>query len=171
MSTSARSPVPDPPPLLPSEEEWAALSPAARERLVERVATHWDAVIDEEFLANPEGDHHLEAWVEARETLKRFFGRGPERGLYIGANMTVLYPQTRGFAPDLFAVRDVPRHRRKRWVVSAEGQGIDLAMEFCHSGDRSKDFEANVVFHARLGIHEYFAIDLAQGRVRGWRLP
>lgn len=159
------------PPLAPTLEEWARLTPAEQERLAERLLRETNAVLDEEALRCGEGDAHQDAWSQAKEKLRSYFGGGRRRSIYIGTNMTVIYPGKPGFSPDLFAVLAVEPHPRDSWLVHREGKGIDLAMEFCKEGDRHKDFVANVERYAALGIQEYFAVDLKRGFIRAWRLP
>jgi hypothetical protein len=74
------------------------------------------------------------------------------------------------FAPDLIAMLDVDPRERLRWVVSHEGKGLDFALEITLSGDRRKDLELNVDRFARLGIPEYFVLDLKYHRILGYRL-
>lgn len=75
------------------------------------------------------------------------------------------------FCPDVLAVRDVESYPRDKWVVSAEGKGLELILEVHVLGDRAKDFETNVKRYARLGVPEYFAFDRNRMRLAGWRLP
>ena len=56
------------------------------------------------------------------------------------------------------------------WVVSAEGKGLDFALEIHVAGDRRKDLKRNVERFARLGIREYFLFDRGRSRLSGWRL-
>jgi Putative restriction endonuclease len=91
--------------------------------------------------------------------------------VYLGAELPVYYPGERRFAPDLLAVRDVERHERDKWVVSAEGKGLDWVMEVHVGGDRKKDAEYNVRRYARLGIPEYFIYDRKKERLLAYRLP
>jgi hypothetical protein len=65
----------------------------------------------------------------------------------------------------------VERHDRDKWVVSAEGKGLDWVMEVHVGGDRKKDAEYNVRRYARLGIPEYFIYDRKKERLVAYRLP
>ena len=60
---------------------------------------------------------------------------------------------------------------RDKWVVSAEGKGLDWVLEVHVGGDRKKDAERNVARYARLGIPEYFLYDRARNRLAAYRLP
>ena len=79
--------------------------------------------------------------------------------MYLACELPVYYPGERMFAPDVIAVMDVEPHSRMRWVVSAEGKGLDFALEVHVAGERRKDLERNVERFARLGIREYFLFD------------
>jgi hypothetical protein len=74
------------------------------------------------------------------------------------------------FAPDVLAVLDVEPGERDRWVVSAEGKGLDFVLEVAVRGDTKKDLVSNVQRYARLGIPEYFAYEPLTPRLSGFRL-
>jgi FtsZ-binding cell division protein ZapB len=92
------------------------------------------------------------------------------RRVYLSAELPVYYPGERIIAPDVIAVVDVEPHQRQRWVVAHEGRGVDFALEITLGGDRKKDLQENVERFARLGIPEYFVLDLQRGRLHGWHL-
>ncbi len=117
-----------------------------------------------------EGDSHFDPKAEGRDTLRTYFER-TGRKLYVSAELPVYYPNETRFAPDLLAVRDVETHARNKWVVSAEGHGLDWVLEILVAGDRRKDLESNVLRYARLLIPEYFVFDRERNVLRGWRLP
>ena len=150
-------------PRAPPTEVWDALSPAQRERLVDALPSEWEDALP------PEGDRHWNPKVNARKTLERYFAR-TGRSVYVGSELPIYYPGERVFAPDVFAVLDVSRHERDRWVVSAEGKGLDFVLEIFLSGDRKKDHDGNVERYARLGIPEYFLFDRGRLRLWGFRL-
>ena len=83
----------------------------------------------------------------------------------------VYYPGEAGVAPDLFLVFDVADHDRNSYVVSAEGRPLDFVLEVISEGDAKKDLDRNVALYARLGIPEYFVLDLNRRRLHGFRLP
>lgn len=151
-------------PRAPSEEEWAAMSEAERARVVNALPSEYPRATP------PEGDPHFITKVRARETLSEHYRR-TKRRVYLGSELGVYYPGQPIFAPDLIAVRDVEPGERMSWVVSKEGKGVDLAMEFHVLGSARKDFIDNVVRFAALGIPEYFALDVPKARLVGWRLP
>jgi hypothetical protein len=127
--------------------------------LIESLPSEWEDALP------PEGDRHWNPKVSARKTLERYFAR-TGRSVYVGSELPIYYPAERVFAPDVFAVLDVSRHERDRWVVSAERKGLDFVLEIFLSGDRKKDHEGNAERYARLGIPEYFLFD--RGRLRLW---
>src|SRR5689334_17336810 len=152
-------------PMAPSTEEWAALSPA--ERAAVAAALPGEVTYDE--MAMPEGDRHLKAKIRALEALRGYFTR-QRRRIYLAAEMPTYYPAEPRFAPDLFAVLDADDTVRDKWVVSAEGKGLDWVLEIHVGGDRKKDAERNVARYARLGIPEYFLYDGASNRLSVYRL-
>lgn len=153
-------------PMAPTEAEWAALSPEARARVVAELP----ASMTDAEASPPEGDLHYDGKNDVRETLRTWFSRLGQ-SVYVAAELTVYYPGQPRFAPDVLAVRDVPVHDRMKWVVSAEGKGLDWVMEVHVGGDRKKDSVDNVARYAALGIPEYFIFDRAQVRLYGHRLP
>lgn len=151
-------------PRAPSEAEWAQLSEAERLRIASELPSELPRS------EPPEGDPHRIPKEQAIDALGEHFRRLGRR-LYLSSELPVYYPKERVFAPDVIAVLDVEPHQRERWLVAAEGKGIDLAIEVVVSGDRRKDFEHNVERYARLGISEYFVFAPKEGRLLGFRLP
>ncbi|AKQ70710.1 hypothetical protein A176_007622 [Myxococcus hansupus] len=152
-------------PRAPPQELWDALPPEERQRIVDSLPSEFP--VSEAH--PPEGDFHFEAKTRAREVLGSFFSR-IGRKVYLGSELPVYYPGESMFAPDVMAVVDVETHARMRWMVSAEGKGLDFALEVHVAGERRKDLERNVERFARLGIREYFVFDRGRLRLSGWRL-
>jgi Uma2 family endonuclease len=152
-------------PMAPSVEEWEALSPA--ERAAVAAALPGEVTYDE--MALPEGERHFKAKTRALDALRSYFTR-QRRRIYLAAEMPTYYPAEPRFAPDLFAVLDVEDVERDKWVVSAEGKGLDWVLEVHVGGDRKKDAERNVARYARLGIPDYFLYDRAQNLLAAYRL-
>jgi Uma2 family endonuclease len=117
----------------------------------------------------PEGDPHRKPKERARDALAEYHRRIGRR-IYVSSELATYYPGEALFCPDILAVLDVDDHDRTRWVVSAEGKGLDLVIEVHVSGDEKKDFEVNVARYARLGIPEYFVFDRSRSRLLGYRL-
>ncbi|MBL8739684.1 MAG: Uma2 family endonuclease [Myxococcales bacterium] len=139
------------------------MSVEERARVVASLPSEWEDALP------PEGDPHWLPKVNTRKTLERYFDR-LGRSVYVGSELAVYYPNERVFAPDVFAVLDVPTHQRLRWVVDDEQRGLDWVLEIFVSGDRRKDHIRNVELFARLGIKEYFLLDWGRLRLNGWRL-
>ncbi len=152
-------------PRAPPQDVWDRMTPEERARVVASLPSEFPPSES----APPEGDHHFEAKLAAREALKGFFGRGGRR-VYLGSELPVYYPGEPVFAPDLIAVLDVDPHPRNSWIVSNEGKGVDLALEVHVAGDRRKDLERNIDKFARMGIREYFIFDRGRLRLTGFRL-
>lgn len=150
-------------PRAPSEAVWAQLSPAERAWVIEQLPA------EEEPALMPEGDLHDQAVRSATSALRAFWQR-TRRKAYVGSDLNVYYPAERRFAPDCFVVLDVEAGPRERWVVSAEGKGLDFVLEVTFHGDHKKDAERNVEWFARLGIPEYFVLDGRRRRLTGYRL-
>jgi Uma2 family endonuclease len=152
-------------PRAPPQEVWERLTPEERAHIVDSLPSEFPV----SEASPPEGDFHYEAKTRAREVLGGYFAR-IGRKVYLGSELPVYYPGEPMFAPDVIAVVDVEPHARMRWAVSAEGKGLDLALEIHVAGDRRKDLEKNVERFARLGIREYFLFDRGRLRLTGWRL-
>jgi Uma2 family endonuclease len=151
--------------MAPNAEEWAALSRAEREAVVAALPGE---VTDAE-MSPPEGDRHFQAKTRALGALRSYFTR-QRRRIYLAAELPIYYPGEPRFAPDLLAVLDAENAERDKWVVSAEGKGLDWVLEVHVGGDRKKDAELNVARYARLGIPEYFLYDRARNRLAAYRL-
>jgi Uma2 family endonuclease len=152
-------------PMAPSAEEWEALSPAERAA----VAAALPGEVTDAEMSPPEGDLHFRAKTGALGALRGYFARQPRRS-YFAAELPIYYPGEPRFAPDLLAVLDSDDVARSKWVVSAEGKGLDWVLEVHVGGDRKKDAQLNVVRYARLGIPEYFLYDRARNRLAAYRL-
>lgn len=152
-------------PMAPSQDEWDALSPAERDHVVAALPNE----VTEAEMAPPEGDRHLKAKLGPLGALRGYFAR-QGRKIYITSELPMYYPAEPRFAPDLLAVLDVDDRERDKWVVSAEGKGLDWVLEVHVGGDRKKDAEYNVTRYARLGIPEYFLYDRARSQLYAYRL-
>jgi len=152
-------------PMAPSARDWEALSPAERAAVVAALPGE---VTDAE-MSPPEGDRHFKAKTRTLDALRGYFAR-QRRRIYLAAELPIYYPAEPRFAPDLLAVLDAEDIERDKWVVSAEGKGLDWVLEIHVGGDRKKDAELNVTRYARLGIPEYFLYDRARNRLAAYRL-
>src|ERR1041384_2824676 len=153
-------------PMAPSVDEWETLTSAERDVVVAALPGE---VTDAE-MSPPEGDRHFKAKTRALGALRSYFTR-QRRRIYLAAELPIYHPAEPRFAPDLLAVVDTDDAERDKWVVSAEGKGLDWVLEGHVGGDRKKDAELNVARCARLGIPEYFLYDRASNRLVVYRLP
>jgi Uma2 family endonuclease len=153
-------------PMAPSAEEWGALAPTERAVVVAELPGE---VTDAE-MPLPEGDLHFRAKISALDALRGYFTR-QRRRIYLAAELPIYYPGEPRFAPDLIAVLESEDVPRGKWMVSAEGKGLDWVLEIHVGGDRKKDAEHNVARYARLGIPEYFLYDRALNKLSAYRLP
>ncbi|MDX2055828.1 MAG: Uma2 family endonuclease [Polyangiaceae bacterium] len=152
-------------PRAPLQAVWDAMTDEERREVVESLPSEFPP--DEAH--PPEGDHHFEAYSEARDILSRWF-RERGRRVYVSGNLPVFYPGEHMFSPDVIAVLDVEPHPRPSWIVSHEGKGLDFALEVIVSGSRRKDVKDNVERYAQLGIGEYFVYDFTRRTLNGYRL-
>lgn len=152
--------------MAPSQEEWDGLTAAERDEVVDALPGE---VTDAE-MAPPEGDRHFRAKTRVLDTLRSYYAR-QKRRVYLAAELPVYYPAAPRFAPDVLAVLDVEDKEHDKWVVSAEGRGLDWVLEVHVGGDRKKDAERNVSRYASVGIPEYFLYDRARGSLHAYRLP
>jgi Uma2 family endonuclease len=152
-------------PMAPTQEEWDTLSPDERAAVFAALPGE---VTDAE-MAPPEGDRHFRAKTRALDALRGYFGR-LRRRVYLAAELPIYYPGAPRFAPDLLAVLDAEDHERDKWVVSAEGKGLDWVLEVHVGGDRRKDAELAVTRYAQLGIPEYFLYDRARNKLNAYAL-
>jgi Uma2 family endonuclease len=153
-------------PICPTAEVWAALSPAERADLSERIRLGLVAVREAQ---PPQGTPHERAIRRTLDRVERQFDR-KRRGIFLASDLPVEYPGAAAFAPDLLAVLDVATHDRNAWNVATEGRGLDFVLEVHFAGDASKDLRENVERYAGLGIPEYFVYDGARRRIAAWHL-
>ena len=151
-------------PRAPSQEAWDRMTAEERDGVL---ASLPNEVSIEEMA--PEGDPHRKAKEGPLDALRRFFER-TGRKVYLSSELAVYYPGERRFVPDVLAVLDAEPHDRMKWVVSAEGKGLDFVLEVHVEGDKAKDHERNVALYARLGIPEYFVFDRGRLRLKAFRL-
>lgn len=128
-----------------------------------------DSLPNEQYEAMAEGEVHNDVVSESRSALRSFYRRSGDY-LYLACNMAVYYPGEPHFDPDLIAVRGVAKRKRSAYVVAKEGKGLDLAVEILVKGDRNKDLVRNVERFAKLGIPEYFVVDLQKRRIHHFLL-
>ncbi|MEZ4293577.1 MAG: Uma2 family endonuclease [Polyangiaceae bacterium] len=156
-------------PTTPTAEEWRAMSPSARESFQLRAIEALNAAAD----LMGEGRPHQKAKSRTIDALSLHF-KATGRVVYLAEELTVLYPGTQPFCPDILAVLDIAEpeeDERMSWVVAEEGKGLDLVIEVLYRGDREKDLVGNVQRYAQLGISEYFIYDRLRHKIHAYRLP
>ena len=149
-------------PIAPPTSVWQTLTPAERAALIERLGP-----MPRDALP-PVGDPHINAERMAEDALDGWFRRRRTKA-YIGRGITVYYAGEPRFEPDFFVAFDVEEGPRMSWIVDVEGKGPDFVLEIHHKGDHGKDFQANVLRYARLGMPEYFVFDAGRRHLNGWR--
>jgi hypothetical protein len=152
-------------PKAPTAAEWERMTAAERQRVVDTLPNE---VTDAE-MSPPEGDAHFLGKLGPYDALRTFFKKSG-RAAYFACELPVYYPGARRFAPDLLGVLDVEDRERGKWLVSAEGKGLDFVLEVHVAGDRKKDAERNVRLYSSLGIPDYFIYDRERGQLTGHRL-
>lgn len=153
-------------PRAPPTAIWERLTDAQRRAVIESLPSELPA----SETSPPEGDLHLDAFVEPREALRRWF-RDRGRSIYVAGNLPIYYPAERMFSPDLVVVDGAEQRPRDSWIVDAEGgKGLDVAIEIVVRGERKKDLERNVERYARLGIPEYYLFDRRRLTLAAWQL-
>jgi Uma2 family endonuclease len=150
--------------MAPSLAAWAAMSEAQRQAVLATL----EPMPQHEALP-PEGDAHIDAWMDAANALGNWF-RAKRRRAYIGRGITVYAPERVRFAPDLFVVLDAEPGPRRTWVVNREGRALDFVLEAHARGKRTKNADRNVTRYAELGIPEYVIYDAERRTITGYRL-
>ena len=153
-------------PRAPAQEEWDVMTYEERARVVEELPGE---VSWKELWGMSPGMFHSEALRMAEDLVKTHLRR-QKRATLVAVELPVYYPRTRVFLPDVLVVLDVAPHLRQKWVVSAEGKGLDWVLEVHVEGDPRKDLVKNVKRYATLGIPEYFIYDRRCEQVRAFRL-
>src|SRR5580658_5064727 len=126
-------------PRAPTQEEWDAMNPTQRQRVMDELASSESQEPLDQADAMAEGDEHYDAKEEVRSTLRHHFERLGKQ-VYVGAERGVFYPGHKGFTPDIIAVADVSPHKRDTWMVSQEGRGVDVIIEVFHKGSWKKGY-------------------------------
>jgi Uma2 family endonuclease len=155
-------------PIAPSRERWREMTKQEQEAFIVSV----NEALSDPLRLMSEGRPHKKAKSRAIDMLGLHF-RAMGRRIYLAEEMSVVYPDTAAFSPDVLAVLEVEEpedDQRMAWVVENEGKGLDWVLEVVWAGDRKKDFVENVEKYALLGIPEYFVYDKKNERLLGHRL-
>jgi Uma2 family endonuclease len=108
-----------------------------------------------------ETDDHRDLMVELIETLKLYKADDPL--FYVSGNLLVFYQEgdrRKHLAPDVFAVRGVPRHNRENYLIWAEKKGPEVVIELTSRSTRKEDVEDKYALYQNvLRVKEYFLFD------------
>lgn len=150
----------------PDQVTWDAMTSAERQRAIDAILDSLEPLRE----AMSEGTRHSRPKTRALVDLSDFFQRAGRR-IFLASELAVVYPGEEVFVPDLLAVLDTdPDKEVDSWVVTAEGRGIDFILEFRNRGRRHKDLKETVQEYARLGVREYFSLDVRSKQLRGFQL-
>jgi Uma2 family endonuclease len=94
------------------------------------------------------------------EALDVHFADNPQ--IYVSGNIVMYYHEgypNKYYAPDVFVVRNVPKHDRRTYKIWEEGKAPDLVIEILSKGTWKKDVGEKKQVYAQLGVREYFLYD------------
>ncbi len=123
-----------------------------------------------------ETDVHRDAMIDLIRTLQDYYAGDPM--VYVSGDLLLFYEEgnkRRHLAPDVFVVRDVPKHLRDNYLMWEEGKGPDLVIEVTSKSTRREDQEKKRdLYRDVLGVVEYFLFDplgeYLRPPLRGYRL-
>jgi Uma2 family endonuclease len=123
-----------------------------------------------------ETDWHRDLMVRLIETLKDYYAA--QERVYVSGNLLLFYERgnrRRHVAPDVFVVKDVPKHDRPNYLTWDEGKGPDVVLELTSSSTRDEDVEGKyLLYQNTLRVPEYFLFDplgdYLDPPLRGYRL-
>ena len=107
-----------------------------------------------------ETDAHIQAIIDAIETLADFFRNDPQ--VYVAGNLLMYYEEgnpAASIAPDVFVVRGVPKTARRVYKLWEEGHPPTMVLEITSRSTRVEDSGNKRFLYALLGVREYFLYD------------
>lgn len=108
-----------------------------------------------------ETDHHRILMNNLIQTLEAFYAGDPM--VYVSGNLLIYYEpgnRRRHLSPDVFVVKDVPKHERLHYLMWQEGKGPDVTIELTSSSTRHEDRETKFRrYRDVLRVKEYFLFD------------
>jgi Uma2 family endonuclease len=107
-----------------------------------------------------ETDLHRDEMVELIHMLRYRYRDDPE--IYVSGNMLVYYEEGNplaGFAPDVFVVFGVHKHRRRIFKIWEEGRPPAVVFEVSSRKTRRVDLDKKLRLCERLGVGEYYLYD------------
>ena len=122
-----------------------------------------------------ETDVHRKLLMDLDWTLRTFFRDAPQ--VYVAGNLLIYFVEgdpTQSVAPDVFAVKGVPKGNRRIYQVWREGKAPDVVIELTSDSTRAEDLGRKRLLYADLGVKEYFLFDplgnYLKPPLRGYRL-
>jgi Uma2 family endonuclease len=109
-----------------------------------------------------ETEFHIDAILLLYQTLKVHFRRRP---VYVAADMFLYYKKgdpSAVKAPDLMAIKNVSKHRRRTFKTWEEKAVPCVIVEFVSETTVDEDFGAKKDLYAQLSVREYFVFDPEQ---------
>jgi Uma2 family endonuclease len=95
------------------------------------------------------------------QTLEAYYADEPM--VYVSGNLLLFYEpgnRRRHISPDVFVVKDVPKHARLNYLVWEEGKAPDVTIELTSSSTRHEDRETKFRrYRDVLRVKEYFLFD------------
>jgi Uma2 family endonuclease len=107
-----------------------------------------------------ETEIHGEVLLETAGALKRHFAGTPD--VYTWGNLFFYYEEGNPhakFAPDIFVIHGVPKHKRRIYKLWEEGKAPSMILEITSRNTRHEDLGAKKNLYERLGVQEYFLFD------------
>lgn len=122
-----------------------------------------------------ESDLHRDLMLYLIVAAEHHFRSEPE--VYISGNLFVYFEEGNPqmvVAPDFFAVRGVPKRRRRIFRLWEEKKGPELVVEITSPSTHLEDLGNKRAIYERLAVKEYFLFDPEGGRfqppMKGFRL-
>jgi Uma2 family endonuclease len=108
-----------------------------------------------------ETDWHRDLMTILVQTLKAWYAA--RRRVYVSGNLLLYYEEgnrRRHVSPDVFVVKNIPKHDRPNYLLWEEGKGPDVAIELTSSSTKREDTEGKYhLYQDKLRIKEYFLFD------------
>jgi len=107
-----------------------------------------------------ETDFQREPLSYCVDALDTHFVDNPQ--IYVSGNLLVYYMEDnpkKSFAPDVFVVLNIPKHKRRIYKIWEEGKAPDVIIEILSDKTWKNDTGKKKALYAQLGVKEYFLYD------------
>lgn len=107
-----------------------------------------------------ETDIHRDLMAELILQLETFFSDEPD--VYVSGNLLFYYvkgDKKKRFAPDVFVVRGVGKHKRRTYLLWEEGQVPEIVIEISSRQTWGEDLQKKYHLFEELGVKEYVLFD------------